>query len=55
MGEASDGFVAGRGTPPQGPRAGSCLTLGNGLSEETHMLTKPEASLGRGTAWRAGG
>ena len=28
-------FVAGRGTPFQGPKLGSCLTLGNELSEET--------------------
>ena len=29
---------------------GSCLTLGNELSEESHMLTKQESLLGRG-AW----
>ena len=29
---------------------GSCLTLGNELSEETHEPTKQEALLGRG-AW----
>ena len=28
---------------------GSCLTLGNELSEETHMLTKQETLLGRDT------
>ena len=33
------GSVAGRET--------SCLTLGNELSEETHMLTKQETLLGR--------
>ena len=33
--------VAGRG-PFQGLRMGSCLTLSNELSEETHMLTKQE-------------
>ena len=33
--------VAGRGDPFQGPRVGS-LTLGNELSEETHVLTKQE-------------
>ena len=38
--------VAGRGTPS---RALSCLTLGNELSEETHMLTKQEILLGKGT------
>ena len=27
---------------------GSCLTLGNELSEDTHMLTKQETLLGRG-------
>ena len=31
---------------------GSCLTLGNELSEETHVLTKQEILLGRGT-WEA--
>ena len=35
--------------PFQGPRMGSCLTLGNELSEETHVLTKQETLLGRGT------
>ena len=34
----------------QGMRVGSCLTLGNELSEESHMLTKRESLLGRG-AW----
>ena len=38
-----------RGTTFQGPKVGSCLTLGNDLSEETHMLTKHEALLGKGT------
>ena len=28
---------------------GSCLTLGNELSEETHVLTKQEILLGRDT------
>ena len=28
---------------------GSCLTLGNALSAETHMLTKQESLLGRGS------
>ena len=27
---------------------GSCLTLGNELSKETHLLTKQETLLGRG-------
>ena len=34
--------------PFQGPKLGSCLTLGNELSEETHLLTKPEILLGKG-------
>ena len=32
----------------QGPKLGSCLTLGNKLSEETHVLTKQEILLGKG-------
>ena len=35
--------------PFQGPKLGSCLTLGNELSEETHVLTKQEILLGQGT------
>ena len=35
------------GDPFQGPKLGSCLTLGNELSEETHILTKQEILLGR--------
>ena len=35
--------------PFQGPKPGSCLTLGNELSEETHVLTKQEILLGKGT------
>ena len=31
---------------------GSCLTLGSELSEETHVLTKQEALLGRGSQLR---
>ena len=38
-----------KGDPFQDPRVGSCLTLGNELSKETHMLTKQETLLGRGT------
>ena len=30
---------------------GSCLTLENELSEETHILTKQKALMGRGTSW----
>ena len=33
----------------QGPKLGSCLTLGNELSKETHVLTKQEILLGKGT------
>ena len=36
-------------------KLGSCLTLGNELSEETHVLTKQEILLGKGTWVRAGG
>ena len=32
----------------QGPKLGSCLTLGNELSEETHLLTKKEIFVGKG-------
>ena len=35
------------GDPFQGLRVGFCLTLGNELSEETHMLTKQETLLER--------
>ena len=35
--------------PFQGPKLGSCLTLGNELSEETHVQTKQEILLGKGT------
>ena len=34
--------------PFQGPKLASCLTLGNELSEETHVLTKQEILLGKG-------
>ena len=33
--------------PFQGPKLGSCLTLGNELSKETHLLTKQEI-IGKG-------
>ena len=36
------------GGPLPGPETGPCLTLGNELSEETHVLTKQETLLGRG-------
>ena len=35
--------------PFQGPILGSCLTLRNELSKETHVLTKQEILLGKGT------
>ena len=35
--------------PLPGPETGSCLTLGNELSEEAHVLTKQEILLGKGT------
>ena len=39
-----------KGGPSQGPELGSCLRLGNELSEETkHVLTKQEILLGKGT------
>ena len=34
------------GGPFQGPKVGSCLTVGNELSKETHVLTKQEILLG---------
>ena len=38
-----------KGYPFLGPKLGSCLTLGNELSKETHVLTKQEILLGKGT------
>ena len=37
-----------KGDPFQGPKLGSCLTLRNEVSEETHVLTKQEILLGKG-------
>ena len=37
-----------KGDPFQGLKLGSCLTLGNEWSEETHVLTKQEILLGKG-------
>ena len=37
-----------KGDPFQSLKLDSCLTLGNELSEETHMLTKQEILLGKG-------
>ena len=38
-----------KGDPFQGWREDSCLTLRNELFEETHVLTKQETLLGRGS------
>ena len=38
-----------------GPKSGPWLTLGNELSEETHVLAKQETSLGRAPGWIAAG
>ena len=38
-----------KGDPFQGLKLGSCLTVRNELSEETHLLTKQEILLGKGT------
>ena len=38
-----------KGDPSQGPKLGSCLTLRSELSEKTHVLTKQEILLGKGT------
>ena len=38
-----------KGDPFQGLKLGSCLTLRDELSEETHVLTKQEILLGKGT------
>ena len=35
--------------PFQGPKLGSCLTLRDELSEGTHVLTKQEILMGKGT------
>ena len=35
--------------PFQGPKLGPCLTLRNELSEKTHVLTKQEILLGKGS------
>ena len=42
-------FCCSKGDPFQGPKLCSCLTLRNELSEETHVLTKQEILLGKGT------
>ena len=38
-----------KGDPFQGLKLGSCLMVGNELSEETHVLTKQEILLRKGT------
>ena len=38
-----------KGDPFQGPKLNSCLTLGNELSQETHVLITQETLLGKGT------
>ena len=38
-----------KGDPFQGLKLGSCLTLRNELSEETHVLKKQEILFGKGT------
>ena len=42
-------FCCRKEDPFHGPKLGSCLTLRNELSKETHVLTKQEILLGKGT------
>ena len=42
-------FLLQEGGPLPGPETGLLSTLGNELSEETHVLTKQEILLGKGT------
>ena len=44
-----DGSDYRKGDPFQSPRVGSCLTLRNEMSEETHVLTKQVTLLARST------
>ena len=44
-----------KGDPFQGPKPGSCLTLGNELSKEIHMLTSKRLYWEGAPGWRAGG
>ena len=46
--KTTDSDCCRKGDRFQGPRVGSCLTLGNDLFKEIHMLTKPEACTGKG-------
>lgn len=47
--EPADSYCCSKGAPFQGPRRGSCLSLGSELFEEIHVLTKQETLLGRDT------
>ena len=47
--------VAGRGTPSRAQEWDSCLTLGNELSMETHVLTKQKTLLKSVPEWRVVG
>ena len=47
--QTSDLLCGRKGDPFQGLKLGSCLTLRDELSEETHVLTKQEILLGKGT------
>ena len=40
-----------KGDPFQGPTLGSCLTLRNELSKETHVQTKQETLFGKAPGW----
>ena len=42
-----------KGDPFRGPKLGSCLTVGNELFKETHVLTK-QVLLGKGTRVESG-
>ena len=47
--QETNGCVAGRGNPFQGPEVGSCLTPRSEFSEEMHMLTEQEILLRKGS------
>ena len=49
LGHPHSSVVCRKADPFLGPKLGFCLTLGNELSEETHVLTKQEILLGKGT------
>ena len=46
---ARGAVICRKADPFQGPKLGSCLILRKELSEETHLLTKQEILLGKGT------